>query len=115
MSQERLGNKISSGDLERQGGNRPGLIDLFKLPFEKDKNQHFFLQEILSHLDAATDEWGIRVERVEVWKMEKGDENGLENGIFLVRGNFNKFLVYFNAKTGERCEVATEPPESHGC
>ena len=71
MSQERLGNKISSGDLERQGGNRPGLIDLFKLPFEKDKNQHFFLQEILSHLDAATDEWGIRVERVEVWKMEK--------------------------------------------
>ena len=60
MSQERLGNKISSGDLERQGGNRPGLIDLFKLPFEKDKNQHFFLQEILSHLDAATDNWGIR-------------------------------------------------------
>ena len=33
-------------------------------------------------MDAATDEWGIRVERVEVWKMEKGDENGLENGIF---------------------------------
>ena len=23
-------------------------------------------QEILQHLDAATDEWGIRVERVEV-------------------------------------------------
>ena len=40
-----------------------------------------------------------------VWKME----------FFLVRGNFNKFLVYFIAKTGERCEVATEPPESHGC
>ena len=28
--------------------------------------QMSIFQEILQHLDAATDEWGIRVERVEV-------------------------------------------------
>ena len=79
-SQERFGHENSSGDPERPRGNRPGEqtrtiwqyfseaqnLDLYQSYKNVLQIQISIFQEILQHLDAATDEWGIRVERVEV-------------------------------------------------